>query len=322
MNPVMRKFLQFLLAVVLPVLPARAVIFYNLGNSSNITDPGTGVPWDSIAKVTDASGTAIKGSAIYLGNGYMLTANHVDVNTSTMKYVTFSGTTTYAIDTTYFGGEITKQVEEGLDLKVFKLTTNPDVTAVNLMTTASEQIANSTTIGWGVGRNESSPLGSSSVTWGGDGSAQKRWGINVPKGIGDITYSADGFDYDEETVITVSGGSGPSYNPDGVGNDEAGITAYDSGSGLFQQISGTWYLIGVAVTTNQPAGTTLFGNDQISGSGDGGFNYYIRVSTYDEQIMAAIPEPATCGLLIGGGFAVIAAAMRARKTGPSRSAGV
>jgi len=287
---------------------AQGMIFYNLGNSSNTTDPGTGVPWSSVAKVTNSAGTSIKGSAVYLGNGYMLTANHVD--TASTQYVTFDGTTTLQIDQTFFSGSATMQVAPGVDMKIFKLTTNPAITAATLLTTPTEQVASATLVGWGVGRNASSPVGSgTAVNWGGDTSAAKRWGVNAPKVVGNVSYIDGPNAYSYDGIYTFLGGSGPSFDPDGLGDSEAAVTAYDSGSGLFQFIGGTWYLIGLT-TVAEVNGVSTFGNDQTSDP-RGDANAFVRISSYDTQIMSIIvPEPGTFTLLALGAVMLLWATRR------------
>jgi len=286
---------------------APALIFWNLGNSANQSDPGTGVPWNSVAAVSNSSGTSRSGSAIYLGDGYLLTANHVTIS-STYSYVTFNGSDFYEIDTSFKAGSryAGKQVLSGngsvvLDLAVFKLKTVPTgVTPVLMLTTPSEQIAPATIIGWGVGRADSSSLGNATVAWGNATTSAKRWGLNEPKTFMPISYSG----YSFNSIVTVAGASGPGYFPAGLGNAEAALTLLDSGAALFQQISGTWYLIGVANTVEQQAGTntSTFGIDSLtdSMSGDpkrGDQNFFTRISSYHTQIQALIPEPSTGGMI-------------------------
>ncbi len=87
--------------LVLGSVESRALVFWNLDNSANQTDPGTGVPWDSVARVagTNLSLANTTGSAIYLGNGYMLTANHVTLGID--QRVTFDGVTPFVVDLTF-----------------------------------------------------------------------------------------------------------------------------------------------------------------------------------------------------------------------------
>ncbi len=271
------------------VLPARALVLWNLDNSANQTDPGTGAPWGAVAKVVNSSGSLLSGSAVYLGDGYLLTANHVTMDL-TYSFVTFDEVEFFAIDPAYNDGARTygKQVATGVDMAVFKLTSIPaSATAATLLPTAIEQIAPATLVGWGVGRSGGSPLESTNAVWGAADTSKKRWGVNTPKAVG-----TDPYDY----VITIAGATGPDFDPDGLGNAEAGVTLYDSGSGLFQEIGGNWYLIGITTTT-EDVGSTDFGNDSASGAGRGDADYFARISSYDEQITALVPEPSTISLL-------------------------
>lgn len=280
------------------VFQAQGMLFWNLDNSANQTDPGSGVPWGSVGKVVNSSMSLLSGSAIYLGNGYLLTANHVTMDT-TYSFVTFDGVNTFQIDPTFKAGTRTigKQVDPNVDMAVFKLTTIPaGLTAVNLLTTPDELVASATMVGWGVGRNPATPLQSTSVPWGNASTSAKRWGLNEPKALANIAFGSGSY----EAIVTYAGGTGASFNPDGLGDAEASATLYDSGSGLFQEISGQWYLIGLTTEVDQ-LNTTSFGNDQTAvPHGDG--NYFVRISTYDQQITALIPEPSTLGIL---GFAVV-----------------
>jgi hypothetical protein len=292
---------------------AEALILFNLDNTANQTDPGTGVPWDAVGKVTNSVGTAISGTAIYLGNGYVLTANHVTLSSS-FNHITFDGVTNFAIDMTYFSGSSSQQVAPNVDLKVMKLTTNPSITPVNLLTTAVENTAASTVIGWGVGRN-ATPLASGSVGWGTDATSAKRWGLNAVEDGVLIGYQSGSY----QGLRTVAGGNdgaGTTYDPDGLGDSEAALTLYDSGSGLFQNLSGTWYLVGVG-TGVETLNISTFGDNDVGGAGFGDDAYYVRISSYDTQILSAIPEPGT-PFLMGMGLLVAAWLRRRNPVGQAR----
>ncbi|MFZ4773883.1 MAG: hypothetical protein ACOYM3_00875 [Terrimicrobiaceae bacterium] len=287
-----------LLVTVLMTMPARALLFWNQDNSANTSDPLTGVPWGSVAAVSNGTGSLRSGSAVYLGNGYLLTANHVTMN-AIYDFVTFNGVSFFQIDSTFQSGSRTagKQVDTGLDMAVFKLQTIPGgIPAVTLLGTGTEEIAPATIVGWGVGRDPADPLGDAVVTWGAESTTSaKRWGENVPL---DLVNLSDG-SYSYTAVRTVAGGSGPGYNPEGVGNNEAAVTLLDSGSGLFQNISGSWYLIGLTNTVSFQSGsfTTTFGNDKTTGS-TGDDNYFTQISAYDDKILALIPEPSAAQFVL------------------------
>ena len=282
-------------------LPASAIVFWNLGNDANQTDPGTGVPWDSVAKVVNSDNSSLSGSAVYLGNGFLLTANHVTVN-SDFSRVTFDNINFFGIDPSF--GTYGTQVAAGVDMKVIKLTLNPaGVNAVTLLTTPDELIAPATIVGWGKGRDPAVPLASTNVTWGDDSTATKRWGLNAPKFVG-----SDPYDY----FGTIAGASGPGFVPGGLGDAEASVALYDSGSGLFQEINNVWYLIGITTATDD-GGSTDFGIDSSVSAQRGDRDFFARISSYDEQITALVPEPSTVSLLAMSGAVAIALALRRRR---------
>lgn len=274
---------------------ASALILFNGDNDDTTSDPGAGVPWNSVAKLTNATATQVAPSAIYLGDGYMLTARHFSL--SGLTHVTFDGSATYAVDNTYTPTQV-----GSTDMQIFKLATQPSVAPVNLLTTPTELIANAVLVGWGVGRAPSEALGDTSVIWGDDSTATKRWGINVPRSVSPI--SAFGFNY--TGIITALGSS--SGTPAGAGAAEAAVTLYDSGSAMFQNISGTWYLIGLASFV-ETSGTSNFGNDAVPDA-TSDHNIFVRISSHSSQIQALIPEPGTClSVLLG----IAAFGMRRRR---------
>jgi hypothetical protein len=287
-------------------LPASALVFWNLGNEANQTDPGTGVPWNSVAKIYDQANDAISGSAVYLGNGYLLTANHVYLgpghDANNYSHVSFDNINSYAIDPGF--GTYGFQVAAGVDMRVIKLTLDPaGVNAVTLLTAPTEQIAPAVLIGWGIGRDPTVPLASTNVAWGSDATATKRWGLNEPKFAGSAPY-----DY----LGTVAGASGPGFVPGGLGYAEASVALYDSGSGLFQEINNVWYLIGITTSTDD-GGSTDFGIDSSASAERGDRDYFARISSYDEQITALVPEPSIVSLLALSGAAAAVFAFRRRR---------
>lgn len=284
----LRMLLAALAWVCVMTQPSSAIILFGLGNSDNLTDPGTGVPFDGVAKVFTTDGGNTRGSAVHLGGGYMLTANHVQVTTD--QSFTFDGVVSYTLD----AGFTPTQVAVGVDMKVFKLATTPTVAAASVYTGVGELVAPATLVGWGRGRLATVP--NPVVTWGGAETIAKRWGLNVPKAADVIEYSYAGFDYNYESIITVLGG--PAADPAGLGANEAALTQYDSGSGLFQYLGGQWYLTGIATTVETNESST-FGDDDFDLAG-GDLNFFARVGTYDSQILALIPEPASGFLIMTG----------------------
>lgn len=278
------------------LLPCRAIIFWNLDNSANQSDPGTGAHWASVGKVITSDNTSLSGSAIYLGNRYLLTADHVTMATNTFSHVTFDGTNFFEIDATFQAGSrnLGKQVAAGVDLAVFRLSLEPvGIPSVNLLSSTNEAFGSAATmVGWGVGRDPSAPLLSTNVPWGDATTSAQRWGLNTPRDATNISYSG----YTMDVLRTVLGGNGAAFAPDGLGDAEGAAAVYDSGSALFQEIGSVWYLIGVT-TAVETGGASIYGDDKLSGLGRGDVNIFARVSAYDSDIIALVPEPRISPLL-------------------------
>ncbi len=258
----------------------HAAILFNQSNSATTTDPGTGFRFDAIARVSSIQNPTalnqIYGSAIHLGNGYMLTANHVITNSG--DQVTFDGSTFYQVD----GSFAPSQVAANVDLKVFRLNSVPTgVSTAVLYDGTSESTGNAYLVGWGVGR-DGTALGSSDVGWGGYTTSAKRWSMNQPEDLISIPYQSGSY-----TAIRTTLGS-DSGSPAGVGDFEGAVTNKDSGSAMFQEIDGKWRVIGVA-TSVEVGGSSRFGDD-APGSANSYDNYFVRVSTYEDLVYAAVPE--------------------------------
>ncbi|MCX7868378.1 MAG: hypothetical protein N2322_00350 [Terrimicrobiaceae bacterium] len=294
----------------LPCLPAQGILFWNLDNSANQSDPGTGAPFEAVGRVTNSSNTAGSGTVVYLGSGFVLTANHVTFD-PTFQYVTFNGTDSYQVDTSWKDTSRSAgyQVATNVDLAVVKLLSAPSIAPVTMLTTPSELIAPATVVGWGRGRDPSVPLGNASVAWGNATTEAKRWGLNEPKTTATVSYGSGNF----TALVTILGGNGTLFDPDGLGDSEAAVTLNDSGAGLFQNISGTWYLIGIA-TNVEAFGTSVFGNDRASPAPRGQANYYARISEYDHLISALIPEPSAASLALAAAAAA-GLLLRKRRSG-------
>jgi len=272
--------------------PANAIVLFGKDNTGNLSDPGTGTPWASVARLSNADGSVIGGSGIYLGNGYILTAAHVGPFAS----VTFDGST-------FFMHDGVNPVQVGsTDMKILRLTSTPTVAAVGLYTGSLELSTTGTLVGWGVGRAAATAVNATVVPWGAASTSDKRWGTNTPKGtIAGFSYSTYIFDALQTSLGSSSG------TPTGTGSDEAAASLYDSGSGMFQNIGGTWFLTGITSVVTQKGGasTSTYGNDvpattlpgsptgiQLPG-GSGDINIFVRVSSYATQINTLIPEPSS-----------------------------
>lgn len=285
MLAIVKLLLHLFTVVCLLAGPAHAIINFGLDNSGNTTAPGNGAPWGSVAEVTFFSLNDPRGSAVYLGNRYMITANHVDVNLSGGQVRFEPNGTAYDID----GSFTPVQIASGVDAKIFRLASDPGVPAVKLLDSPIEQVADATFIGWGIGRDPADPVNSLVVNWGATSTQDKRWGDNVLRAATPIAYSVYSFD----ALVTILG----SDVGGGVGANEAAVTTLDSGGGLFQFLNGEWHLIGIA-TLAEINGTSTYALD-TTGLGRGNANYFVRISDYAGEIEGIIPEPSAYAVLAG-----------------------
>lgn len=265
---------------VVGAIPCHALVIFNKTNdSTDITsDPNNGSPWESVARISDNGNT--KGSAVYLGNRYLLTANHVDPsNTRTVQFSPEGPNFDIEADSQ-------QQVASGLDLKVFRIKSDPGILGVNLYGGTNELNKNTTIVGWGRGRDSSvSSPGDTTQQWGNQSTTAKRWGDNVITDTLTRTYNS-GYEYE-----------GIEYT---LGNNqtdtEAGFATWDSGGAMFIQDSSNYYLAGINAIV-QTNGSSNFGSRGSNESGD--INFGPRISTYKSDIEAIVPEPSTTAIAIG-----------------------
>jgi hypothetical protein len=284
---------------------AQAILIFNMDNLANTTDPGT-VPWDAAARVANYDGstvTAVGGTAVHLGDGYMLTANHNPNRT----HVSFDGSTWLEVDGTY----APQQVAPNVDLKIFKLASIPTTSAVILHDNSGGELNTSGTIvAWGRGREFDTQLGDDIQDFGKDPTIDKRWGTNTIREVANESWDASAVTYTQEAMTAVLG--------DSEGDNEFAFAIHDSGSPYFQVIGGTMVLTGIAASRTAQNGTTgdfkgTFGNDSLFPllpSGDE--NLFVQVGAYADEIAGIVPEPSWSGLGFGLAAMGLVAARRAR----------
>ena len=82
----------------------------------NQSAPANGAPWDYVAELSDGFGP--RASGVYLGNGYILTANHIDTDINSV----FLDNVTYGVDSSF-----TPVAISGTDMRIIKLSADPGV---------------------------------------------------------------------------------------------------------------------------------------------------------------------------------------------------
>jgi len=213
-------------------------------NTFNTTTPSNGAPWANVAQ--QQKGTAIDSSAVYIGNGYVLTANHTNAPTS----VILDGIG-YSVDPSFPSIAFTPT-----DLRLYKIKTPPALPLIPLPDAADVDTSKaSTLIGWGKGKG--SRIVGQGWTWGGtladDDTKAKRWGTNTTTTVTDPYPYWNTYSY--ETLRM-------DFNSTG-GANEATAAMSDSGGGVFQQFGTNWKLSGILTvapydSTNYPNGNSFY----------------------------------------------------------------
>lgn len=282
---------------------SSAMIVYESGdsldNTYNTTAPGNGAPWNYVGQVTNTGTTPETGpgtdaSAVYLGNGYVITAQHVDVGPSFNTVITLDGTS-YAVN-------FSSATPVGPDLELYQIIGNPNLAPLTLTSAATgtnDLNMNATMIGFGEGKAGVIMQSGSDVgfTWGDDTTYAERWGTNVTLG----TYF-----YDANNVAFL----GTAFNIN-LGVNTASASLGDSGSALFENFSGTWELAGIWDAVDGTTPTSYYADSPNEADGMDN-SYAIEIEPYSAQIQADIPEPASVALL-GLGAAALAVYARRRR---------
>jgi len=273
-----------LLAMFLPRVASGSVIF-GMDNDANRSDPGNGLPWRSVGRVLTQGGALDShgGCVVYLGNRFAITAEHVRL----FEAVTFDETTACALDPSFRPVSLPKKI----DLKIFRLRSEPGVPGVPLLGTAQTENFSSDNrvwhVGFGVGRAPGTALDARKIPWGGRETCAKRWSTNVLRGKELHRDTDDGSDYAYEALVTILGH--PDGQPPGLAECEGGITGLDSGSALFQKHEGIWHLVGIATDVARfGTDTSLFGSDRPDGPDAGDKNFFVRLTAYRDDIAFAM----------------------------------
>ncbi len=256
--------LALLLAAGLASIPtATPAVIIASGDGTGNTEPPTDDP--GFRNVGDAGRTAV-----YLGNGWVISANHALVSD-----VVLAGVTYRAIPGSRF-----RLVNSGdglpPDLAMLKLYPIPDLPALPIRSVSPEP--HDPVVLIGIGRNRGEPTqyqGFRGWHWG-TGRAM-RWGTNhvlatrlelsVGKDDATVAFSTD-------------------FTPWSPSDHEAQVAVGDSGGAAFAKRNGRWELAGILVASGdydgQPPKTVVFGNR----------TFIADLSVYRDQILARVSTPA------------------------------
>jgi hypothetical protein len=268
---------------------ARRAAAVVIGDPAALAGTPTPAGFSYVGQVDGASG-------VYVGNGWVLTAAHVGVPTGfTLGGSTYNVSAGSPVELTNPNGTPT-------DLQLFKLTSSPALTNLNIPFDSPGVNTLIYDIGFGAGRsgNLTNFGDMSNPEWGFAETAPgtEIWGTNdtiAVDGDGNPDSSGNAIAY-----IQVNGDPGPiygfftqfysdlaDYNNGGNGTGEAQIAGDDSGGGVFDSNGD---LIGIMDgNASQIPGDAILGDASA----------YVDVAEYRQQIddITGLPEPTTIGVL-------------------------
>lgn len=279
MPPPTQRIALLLAATLSCTMDSAALIIYGTGpndvdNSLNVLAPNTLPPNGSPAVNVVKMGTA--GSGIYLGNGYVLTANHVGLvdNGIVINGVSYDRDLTF--DPLYINENVpTTAYEDFTDLKLIRILGMPPLPVVQKLpinhSSTADLASSSTLIAWGVGKGSIAAL----QGWdGGDSTTVAlRWGTNSAPGSFTLEpfegylYRYDGLLLDFDRTL---------------GPNTAQIAFLDSGSPLLQQIGGVWTVSGITTL----AGPAYYDSDLAAPGDQPAACAFVRLQKYSHLLRA------------------------------------
>ncbi len=279
-----RSLISALLLGLCLAFPARAIETITTADPSGtyITTAPNPPNWNTDWPTPGTTGSdyvgQVNGSgAVYLGNGWVLTAGHVAPMTTSSPLTFLLDGNTYTSAT----GTVTSIITSTgtVDLSLFQISAPPSLASLKLTLNAPAYFANT---------NSASQV----VMLGyGGSSPDQSWGENTADFEQQIAVTTGGISYVSNDIITVLG---TVSNGSTLSTNTAYVVGGDSGGGdfIFDPTNNTWTLAGI----NEVDGTdTLSGSTvQISGM--------VQLSDYATQIqditgIEVVPEPSTWALL-------------------------
>ncbi len=270
--------------------PAVAVVIDDGDGSGNTSPPGDDPGWDAVGLAGNLTG-------VYLGRGWVLTANHVGE-----QDITFGGIVYPAIPGTKV--RFMTDASTPADLAVYRIDGRPSIPAVVLSASPPDVGEEVTLIGNGWNREPTLTEWTASWTEVPPGPAvysgfkqagghSMRWGRNVVEETGIVVTTTESF------LVTFDESGGALYESQAVPGD--------SGGAVFIKRGAHWELAGIMFArflfADQPANTAVFGNESASAD----------VSFYRDQIIAAMNPPIPALPLLAALVLVGALAASARR---------
>jgi hypothetical protein len=276
--------------------PAGAVVIDTGDGSGNTSPPGDDPGWDAVGIAGGLTG-------VYLGRGWVLTANHVGE-----KDITLAG----AVYPAVLGSKIQFMTDASTpaDLALYRIEGRPSLPAVVLSASLPVAGVDEVTL-IGRGWNREATLTEWTADWTEfppgpavysgfkqASGATMRWGSNLVEQADVRVNTTQSF------LVTFDESGGVLHESQAVSGD--------SGGAAFIKRDGLWELAGIlfarALFPDQPSATAVFGNQSIAAD----------VSFYREQILAAM-NPEIPALPLPAVFALagmLAASARRALRGP------
>jgi hypothetical protein len=305
------------LTAVFPAPRAHAVIIAQGAGTQNTTQPTGVASWFNVGKIS-------LGAGIYVGNRWVLTAQHLDpfTNNSITFYPTDgypNGGVTYTIDQTTVV-RIKNADGSDTDMALGRLTTDPGLPTLNLSTATPTVNTAITMAGFGVARGAAvhyQVTGSNWVQVGSGGNysgyqfnpndvfnpsiVSKRWGTNLTTTFpgGSLTAVVPNTGNGSLTTVFTADFTDPAGSA--TTSEAIGVSG-DSGGAVFSSTNPNT-LLGImlyqdALNTppGQPQGTAIYGNGTDSADLS---KYYSQIFT-----VTGVPEPSCALLFLGASSAL------------------
>jgi hypothetical protein len=255
---------------------ASAVIISTGNGTGNTTAPANDPGFANV-------GIRGSGSAVYLGDGWVLTDAHVGAGTTMLNNVWYNAVPNSAVQLANPPGA---GFTTDSDLLLYQIANPPNIPSVNISPTPAA-------IGWqvtmiGAGRDRSNSQlaywnsswqpSSTPSTYTGEiwaATNEIRWGTNIISSAGFL----QGINTDsEKSFATTFDQNGTAFEAQGSPGDSGGAVFHQEASGLWD-LAGVMFSISTA--TGQPWGTSVFGN----------VTYSADLSAYRNEIYQLIGLP-------------------------------